>query len=103
NSSAEDGADLLALRPDPNDVTEIVFTSGTTGEPKGVLHTNNTILAPQAAMGRSLRLHAGSVLHMASPMGHQTGFLGGVRLPVQWGCSVVYQDVWDPAHFVEMI
>ena len=31
------------LRPSPDDVTELMFTSGTTGEPKGVLHTANTL------------------------------------------------------------
>ena len=36
-------ADLAALRPDPNDVTLLIFTSGTTGEPKGVMHTHNTV------------------------------------------------------------
>jgi non-ribosomal peptide synthetase component E (peptide arylation enzyme) len=34
-----DPAELAALRPDPNDVTLLIFTSGTTGEPKGVMHT----------------------------------------------------------------
>ncbi len=98
-----DARDLAQFRPDANDVTEIAFTSGTTGEPKGVLHTNNTILAPQAAMGRSLRLAADSVLHVATTMGHQTGFLGGVRLPIQWGTTIVYQDVWNPEQFIELI
>lgn len=37
---------LAELRPDPNDITELIFTSGTTGEPKGVLHTSNTLIPP---------------------------------------------------------
>ena len=40
-----DPAELAALRPDPNDVTLLMFTSGTTGEPKGVMHTHNTLVA----------------------------------------------------------
>ncbi len=101
--SRSGAANLATLRPDPNDVMEIVFTSGTSGKPKGVLHTSNTLLAPQAAMGRSLELTPDSVVHIASTMAHQTGFLGGVVLPVQWGVTIVCQDVWNPQRFVELI
>ena len=101
--AGSNSADLAGLRPDPNAVTEIVFTSGATAEPKGVLHTNNTLGAVQAAIGKSLRLNPDSVLHMASTIGHQTGFLGGVQLPIQWGVTVVYQDVWNPEQFIELI
>jgi acyl-coenzyme A synthetase/AMP-(fatty) acid ligase len=91
------------MRPHPDEVTEIVFTSGTTGDPKGVMHTNNTLYAPQVAMSKSLDLRRGSVLHMASTLGHQTGFLNGIRLPIQVGGAVVLQDTWKPEAFVELV
>ncbi len=91
------------LRPNPDEVTEIVFTSGTTGDPKGVMHTSNTLYAPQVAMSKSLDLRMGSVLHMASTLGHQTGFLNGIRLPIQVGGAVVLQDTWKPEVFVELV
>jgi cyclohexanecarboxylate-CoA ligase len=91
------------FRPHPDAVTEIVFTSGTTGDPKGVMHTNNTLYAPQIAMSKSLDLRSGSVLHMASTLGHQTGFLNGLRLPIQVGGTVVLQDTWKPEAFVELV
>ena len=41
---------------------------------------------------------------MASTFAHLTGFLYGVRLPVQvGGATAVYQDVWDPAEFVDLV
>ncbi len=92
-----------AQRPDANDVTEIVFTSGATGEPKGVMHTSNTIVAPQLAMAATLQLTRNDVIHIASTIGHQTGFLNGVRLPIQLGATVVLQDVWNPEQMVEWI
>jgi cyclohexanecarboxylate-CoA ligase len=92
-----------ALRPLPDAVAEIVFTSGTSGTPKGAIHTHNTLIAPQLAMARSLCLDGDSVLHMASTLGHQTGFLNGLRLPVQVGCTVVLQDTWNPGHFASLI
>ncbi|MEI8035284.1 MAG: AMP-binding protein [Betaproteobacteria bacterium] len=94
---------LEHLRPDANAVTEIVFTSGATGEPKGVMHTSNTIVAPQLALAQSLHLCADDVLHIASTIGHQTGFLNGVRLPLQLGATVVLQDVWRAEQMVEWI
>src|SRR5687767_5503605 len=54
---------LDSLSPDANDVTEIVFTSGATGEPKGVMHTSNTIVAPQLALAASLQLTRDDVIH----------------------------------------
>ena len=94
---------LDAPRPHANDVTEIVFTSGATGEPKGVMHTSNTIVAPQLALAASLRLTSEDVIHIASTVAHQTGFLNGVRLPLQLGSTVVLQDVWNPEQLVEWI
>ncbi len=92
-----DPSGLAALRPDPNDVTLLIFTSGTTGEPKGVMHTHNTLVAANAPLPERLGVGAGSVIHMASPFAHLTGFLYGVRLPAQvGGATAVYQDVWDP-------
>lgn len=99
-----DPAGLAALHPDPNDVTLLIFTSGTTGEPKGVMHTHNTLVAANAPLPERLGVGAGSVIHMASTFAHLTGFLYGVRLPAQvGGATAVYQDVWDPARFIELV
>ncbi len=102
-AGALDDAPPAQLRPDANAVTEIVFTSGATGEPKGVMHTSNTIVAPQLALAASLQLTRDDVIHIASTIAHQTGFLNGVRLPIQLGATVVLQDVWNPQQMVEWI
>lgn len=98
-----DPAELAALRPDPNDVTLLIFTSGTTGEPKGVMHTHNTAVAPNLPIPDRLGVSSASVIHMASTLAHLTGFLYGARLPVQYGATGVLQDVWDPAAFVALV
>ena len=91
------------LRPSPDEVTSLGFTSGTTGQPKGVMHTANTLAASLEAMIRGQQLTANDVFHMASTVGHHSGFEWGVRLALHLGAQLVLQETWDPAVFVHMI
>ena len=93
---------LGLCRPSSNDVCEVMFTSGTTGQPKGVLHTQNTI---NAAADLWLQRVAPDcrVFHMGSTLAHQTGYLYGIRAPITAGGRVVYQEVWDAAEFAALI
>ncbi|MGH1488338.1 MAG: AMP-binding protein [Acidimicrobiales bacterium] len=93
---------VALCRPSPNDVCEIMFTSGTTGQPKGVMHTQNTI---NVAADLWLERVASDcqVFHMGSTLAHQTGYLYGIRAPITAGGHVVYQEVWDPTEFAELI
>ncbi|MCG8546996.1 MAG: AMP-binding protein, partial [Alphaproteobacteria bacterium] len=93
--SAHESA-LTDRRPGPNDVTQILYTSGTTGEPKGVMHTANTLFAPLPPYAERLGLGRGDVVFMASPLAHQTGFMYGILLPIMLGIPTVLQDVWSP-------
>ena len=72
---------LDEITHNPNEVTEIIFTSGTTGNPKGVMHTHNTICVSTDYWIEHLRLTSDDVMFMASTFAHQTGFGYGVRLP----------------------
>ena len=96
----EDEADPAALfaarRPAPDDVTEVQYTSGTTGEPKGVMHTANTLCGSLEVCIRHIGLSGEDVVLMASPLAHQTGFLYGVMMPIVLKAKAVLQDVWDP-------
>jgi cyclohexanecarboxylate-CoA ligase len=99
-----DAAQILgASRPTPDDVTQLIYTSGTTGEPKGVMHTANTTMANIIPYAQRLHLDAESVVLMASPMAHQTGFMYGLMMPVMLKASVVLQDIWEPKKAIELI
>ncbi|MFJ8244237.1 AMP-binding protein [Peribacillus asahii] len=94
---------LDEIEHNPNDVTEIIFTSGTTGNPKGVMHTHNTLCVSTNYWIERLRLTSDDVMHMASTFAHQTGFGYGVRLPTHYAGTAVYQDIWNPNEFLELI
>ena len=89
-----DPAELFrSRRPDPNDVTEIMYTSGTTGEPKGVMHTANTLLRKGRLASELFGFKDDYVLFMGSPLAHQTGFMYACILAICNGCKCVLQDV----------
>lgn len=93
----EDASAILSRsRPGPDDVTQLMFTSGTTGEPKGVMHTANTVLANLLPFSSRMQMSDEDVILMASPMAHQVGFLYGMLLPVVLGGRAVLQDIWKP-------
>ncbi|MFG1346703.1 cyclohexanecarboxylate-CoA ligase [Xanthobacter autotrophicus DSM 431] len=90
----EERAALAARRLSPDAVIELLYTSGTTGEPKGVSHTSNTMLANLVPFADRLHLGAGDVIHMPSPMAHQLGFMYGLVLPLMLGATAVLQDIF---------
>ena len=95
----EDEVDLAALfarqTPSPNDVTQLLYTSGTTGEPKGVMHTSNTLLSILIKYQERLGLGGDDIIFMASPMGHQAGFMYGLMMGPMLGAKLVLQDIWN--------
>jgi cyclohexanecarboxylate-CoA ligase len=101
-SGAEQQA-LAKLRPEPNEVVELIYTSGTSGEPKAVMHTANTVLAPAQCFIDDIELTERDVIFMGSPYAHQTGFLYGMLMPVMLGTTTVALDAWSAADAVPLI
>jgi non-ribosomal peptide synthetase component E (peptide arylation enzyme) len=96
----------LALTPlDPDEIKFIVYTSGTTGQPKGVIYSHNQSRRPLWA---SLtvwkeRLPPRAKILMPSPVTHMTGYHFGLEAPFQFGLRVVVMERWDASRAAEII
>jgi len=87
------GADAGGLAP--AELAVMMFTSGTTGSPKGVMHSCNTLLACNKALSDRFVLTTDDVLLACSPLGHMTGYAAVMILGIYLGSTVVLQDVWE--------
>jgi cyclohexanecarboxylate-CoA ligase len=101
--SAAEKNKLASMRPEPNEVVELIYTSGTSGEPKAVMHTSNTVLAPAECFIRDIPLTERDILFMGSPYAHQTGFLYGMLMPIILKTTSVALDIWSAPEAAAMI
>ncbi len=87
--------DLEEARVDPDDVKIVMYTSGTTGNPKAVLHSHNTLARALDNGREAWELGAGDVMLMPSPVTHITGFVNGIELPFFSEAKAAFMEIWD--------
>lgn len=96
--------DAVLLDPvDPDAVKIVMYTSGTTGSPKGVLHTHATLRAEVESYVDFWTMDDNDAVFMASPISHIAGCVCGCELPWALGAAVVLQDKWAPDEAVDLI
>ena len=78
--------------PDPDTLVYLPLTSGTTGEPKGVMHSDNTLLANARAIAADWRFNAASVIYTLSPLSHNLGF-GAMVTALYCGAEIVLSQL----------
>jgi fatty-acyl-CoA synthase len=79
----------------PDDLALLPYTSGTTGLPKGCLHTHRTLMHNVVGGGLWGHASAESISLAVVPMFHITGFMYGVMAPAFTGSAVVILPRWD--------
>jgi cyclohexanecarboxylate-CoA ligase len=80
----------------PDDRALVLFTSGSSGRPKGVVHTHRSLAHKALTMADVHGLGRQDVVLMPAPLAHVSGLLNGVLLPGATGMAVVLLDRWDP-------
>ncbi len=96
------GGAAAPVSADPNRVIYLAFTSGTTGEPKGVMHSDNTLLATVRAVARDWALDERSVVYTLSPLSHNLG-IGALIAAVTIGGELVIHDLPKRASLVDRL
>ncbi len=96
-----DPAKLPAL--DPDAVRLVLYTSGTTGRPKGVLHSHNSIHALICQIRDHWNVDPGDTFLVPSPIAHIGGSIYAFECPLLLGTTAVLMDRWDPAAAVALM
>jgi acyl-CoA synthetase (AMP-forming)/AMP-acid ligase II len=90
-----DTSTLPAL--DPDAVRMVLYTSGTTGLPKGVLHSHNSIHALICQIRDQWNVDPGDTFLVPSPIAHIGGSIYAFECPLLLGTTAVLMDRWDPS------
>jgi cyclohexanecarboxylate-CoA ligase len=88
---------------DADAIALLMYTSGTTADPKGVLHSHETLLAEARSLGPVHAIDARDTVLMPSPLAHVSGFLHAVALPAVHGTRAVLMERWDAGEALELI
>jgi acyl-CoA synthetase (AMP-forming)/AMP-acid ligase II len=97
-----DGTAVLPVL-NPDTVRMILYTSGTTGRPKGVLHTHNSIHALIRQIGEHWRVADGDTFLVPSPIAHIGGSIYAFECPLLLGTTAVLMERWDPDRAVSLM
>lgn len=99
------GRDAGFVRPavDPLGVKMVLYTSGTTGRPKGVLHSHVAIARVLRESGTFWGLQPGEATLMPSPVTHVSGYANGLEAPFICGTRTVLMDGWDAQKALALI
>jgi len=92
---------LPAVSPDA--IKLVLYTSGTTGRPKAVLHSHNSLIRATLLCATHWGIRPGDTTLMPSPVTHVTGFSHGIEMPFYGETRCVLMEKWDAAQAADII
>ena len=92
-----------AVPPRADDIAQVVYTSGTTGRPKGVAHSFNTMYAATRAFSDSYQLGAGDAVLIPHYLTHLAGSAYSIWMSVVLGGTCVMQDTTDMTLLLDLV
>ncbi|MBO3737645.1 AMP-binding protein [Actinoplanes flavus] len=93
--------DFIGLNPEKSDFAAalVLYTSGTTGAPKGVVISEAAIAADLDALAEAWQWTAGDTLVHGLPLYHVHGLVLGVLGPLRLGCRLIHTGRPTPANY----
>jgi acyl-CoA synthetase (AMP-forming)/AMP-acid ligase II len=88
---------------DPRGVKLLLYTSGTTGKPKAVLHSHNSLTRAVEVSARHWGINAGDTMIMPSPVTHVSGYSNGLETPWICGTRTVLMESWNAEEALALI
>ncbi len=85
------------------DLAHVMFTSSTTGPPKAVIHSDDTLATLNRQFAERFGLSDTTPIFMPSPLGHSVGSIHGARLAMWTGAPLILQPDWDPVGALTLV
>jgi acyl-CoA synthetase len=97
------GAAFARPSVDPSSVKLLLYTSGTTGRPKAVLHSHNSLTRAVECCVNHWGIDPGDAIIMPSPVTHVSGYSNGLELPFIAGTQTVLMESWNADAALKLI
>ena len=89
--------------PVPGSTAHLMFTSSTTGPPKAVSHSEDSLATLNLQFAERFLLSSETPVFMPSPLGHSVGAIHGARLSMHLGAPLILQDEWDAGTALQLV
>ncbi|MDL5363809.1 AMP-binding protein [Halalkalicoccus sp. NIPERK01] len=93
--------DVPTVNPSSEDVAAIYYTGGTTGEPKGAMHTHRGLLLNTYSHIAELEIGKRERALLTTPLGHSAGYIA--RAILAQGGTIVLEQEYNPSQFLETV
>lgn len=91
------------MEVNPRTTSTLLYTSGTTGKPKGAMLSHENLMANAASCNRLLKLNANDVFMCVLPMFHTFGFTTSVLLPLYAGAAIDIHEAFQPKEIMQSL
>lgn len=91
------------IHVDADAITTLLFTSGSSGDPKGVAHSSNSIGAYNVNIASVYSFGPEDIIFMGTPLGFSGGLIHGVRFAIYLGATLVLQETWNGDEALEIM
>jgi len=88
---------------DPGSVKLLLYTSGTTGRPKGVLHSSNTLTRVLRQAAAHWHVQPGDAMLIPSPVTHISGYSNGLEMPFSVETRSIFMEAWNAVDALALI